>query len=250
MRKYLFCIVFAMFLGGCVAVPESVQLPESTPLLSYQDVVSSPQVSSSTSAPPTSENTTNKMARWGGVVANIENKADKTQLDIVYYPLRDYGRPVVGKESIGRFRVYVDGFLDPMVYQRGRSMTFTGEFAGLEEGLVGEHVYQYPTLMAKGYHLWKDIDRIEIETISVWPFYHYARPFGLRGRYGWHGWPHYSTRHVITRKHNHHRDYGNNNNNGSSGSSNNNAAGGNNTATPAAKETVRSIRNPVGKQEP
>lgn len=189
MQKHLFFTILLLILGGCVSVPESVQLPENTPLLSYEQVASQPDSSKES------------MARWGGVIANIENKKDKTLLDVVYYPLRDYGRPILKNESIGRFRVYVDGFLDPMVYQKGRSMTFSGEITGLEDGLVGEHVYQYPTIQAKGYHLWEDIDRIEIETISVWPSWRYG--WGYRG---WHGWPHYQ-RHVITRRHNYYRNH-------------------------------------------
>ena len=79
-------------------------------------------------------------------------------------------------------------------------MTFAGTIDGVEQGMVGEHTYQYPTLQAKGYYLWEDIDRIEIETISVWPHYRYGfgHPF-----YGWNHWPFYQ-RHVIKRKHSHH----------------------------------------------
>lgn len=231
MQKHVFFASLVLLLSGCVSVPESVQLPESTPLVSYQQVSIEPQSQKE------------KMARWGGVIANIENKADKTQLDIVYYPLRAYGRPVVGKESVGRFRVYVEGFLDPMVYQKGRSITFTGEFAGIEEGLVGEHVYKYPTLQAKGYHLWKDIDRIEIETISVWPMFRYGYPYGY---HGWRGWPHVQ-RHVITRRHNHHRNSGDSNN-----AVNHKSAGNNSGASTETRSenTVRPTPNQKGKEVP
>lgn len=203
------CLLFlttALLLGGCVAVPDSVQVPENTPLVAYQQVVAAPDAQK------------DKMARWGGVIANIENKSNQTQLDVVYYPLRAYGRPIIGKESIGRFRVYVDGFLDPMVYQKGRTMTFSGNIQGIEEGLVGEHQYQYPTLQAKGYYLWEDIDRIEIETISVWPHHRYGfgHPF-----YGWSHWPFYQ-RHVIKRKRHHYHDHnsGSDSRGGNSGPSN------------------------------
>jgi outer membrane lipoprotein len=226
MQKHLFLPFVLLLLGGCVSVPESVQLPDSTPLLSYEQVSSEAQEQ------------VDKMARWGGVIANIENKSDKTQLDVVYYPLRAYGRPVVGENSIGRFRVYVDGFLDPMVYQKGRSMTFAGEFTGIEEGLVGEHMYQYPTLQAKGYHLWKDIDRIEIETISVWPL-HRFHPYGYRGYYGWQAWHPWSQRHVITRRRTGHRNY--------ESPSDNRNTGGNNSqgSRPSVieREANRSVRD-------
>lgn len=186
-KIHLLPLIGILMLAGCASVPESVQLPEDTPLVPYQQAAAEPEIQKG------------KMARWGGVIANIENKQDKTQLDLVFYPLRGYGRPIVGKESIGRFRVYVKGFLDPMVYKKGKSVTFAGKIKGIEEGLVGEHVYQYPTLEASGYYLWEDIDRIEIETISVWPHFRYGYPYGYRGIYGWNHWP-FHHRHVVIRK--------------------------------------------------
>lgn len=209
MKKYLSLLLFAVLMGGCVSVPESVQLPESTPLLPYEQI----NYESDTSQ--------GKMARWGGVIANVENKSDKTVLDVIYHPLRNYGRPVLTKESLGRFRVYVDGFLDPMVYSQGRSITFAGEFSGVEEGLIGEHNYQYPTLQASGHHLWDEIDRVRIDTISVWPmhpFNRFGHPFGLRGGfYGWNGWGAWGgwggwgwpqmTTHVVTRRVNPYRNF-------------------------------------------
>ena len=196
MKRLVSLLFSALILGGCVSVPESVQLPEDTNLLPYESLVVGPMLEESANAKK------NQMARWGGVVANVENQQDRTMLDIVYYPLRAYGRPILRKESIGRFRVYVNGFLDPMVYQKGRSMTFAGTLTGTETGLVGEHNYVYPTLEASGYFLWEDIDRIEIETISVWPGY--GHPWGVRGFYGWRLWP-YHQRHIVTRKHQHYQ---------------------------------------------
>lgn len=179
--------------GACSTVPDSVKLPEEVSPVSYQEVASDPDKSKS------------RMARWGGVVANIENKKDGTLLEVVHFPLRSYGRPVAYDESIGRFRVYVNGFLDPMVYQKGRMMTFAGEVIGAEEGMVGEHMYVYPTLQASGYHLWEDYDRIEVETISVWPSFHYRRGFyGRRGWFGWDIWP-YHQRVIVRRRHDHHQ---------------------------------------------
>ena len=233
MRKHLLFPVIFLMLGGCVSVPESVQLPESTPLLSYKEVS------------PEAPGQKDKMARWGGVIANIENQKDKTLLDLVYYPLRGYGRPIVQKESMGRFRVYVEGFLDPMVYQVGRSMTFAGEYTGIEEGLVGEHVYKYPTLQASGYHLWEDIDRIEIETISVWPVHRWGYPFGYRG---WYGWPHFQ-RHVVTRRYNHHRNY-HNNQTGNNNNANTRSNSGSSAASGGGSGNTRSRTNDSTRELP
>ncbi|MCY7296819.1 Slp family lipoprotein [Alteromonas sp. a30] len=182
-----------LLLSGCASFPESVQLPPDTPTVSYEQVASEP------------ERAKDQLAQWGGVVAQIQNLKDATMVEMVFYPLRSYGRPLLGKESIGRFRVYVDGFLDPMVYQKGRSMTFSGVVQGVEEGMVGEHQYIFPTLKAKGYYLWEDIDRIDVTSVSVWPYPYYGGWYGRRYWDGWYGTPFYTQQHTIRIKHDHYR---------------------------------------------
>ena len=167
MVSRLLSLFIVSFLAGCAAIPESIQVPDNTPLVVYQQVAANP------------ESTKNATVRWGGVIAEVENLPEQTKLEIVHYPLRSYGRPLVDDESVGRFRVYVDGFLDPMVYEQGRAITFTGTAAGIEEGAVGEHNYVFPTLKASGYHLWKDIQRVEVTT-HIWPYHHW---------YGYYGYP-------------------------------------------------------------
>jgi outer membrane lipoprotein len=165
-------LLVILWLTGCSNIPEQIQLAEDTNLLSYQDAASK------------SELVSGQTARWGGVIAKIENKPEMTVIEMVYYPLKSYGRPVSRDESIGRFRVYVNGFMDPMVYNVVLSVTFTGEFSGLEEGLVGEHKYVFPTIQSSGYHLWQQIQRVDISGIHMWPYdyWHrgYPRPYHRR----------------------------------------------------------------------
>lgn len=169
MTKHISLILIVLFLASCSTIPERIALPEGTNLVSYED------------ASAKSEQVKGQLTRWGGVIAKIENKAEQTTFEIVYYPLKSYGRPMIGDESMGRFRVYVNGFMDPMVYQVGRAMTFSGEFSGLEEGLVGEHKYVFPTLQANGYYLWQQIQQVDVTSIHVWPYDYwggwYPRPY-------------------------------------------------------------------------
>lgn len=150
---------------GCAVVPESIEVVDESALVGYQQVASAPDLNSQ------------KVARWGGVITKVENLPDATVMEILHFPLRGYGRPVTATDSEGRFRVYIDGFLDPMVYEKGRSVTFTGKVLGVEDGLVGEHSYAFPTIKAEGYYLWRDTERIDITS-----FNHY--PYG-----GYHHWP-------------------------------------------------------------
>lgn len=161
----LIAFIAVIILSGCATVPEPIQVANEKVLISYRQANENPTANAG------------KPARWGGVIAKVENLPDATMLEVLHYPLRGYGRPVSGDESMGRFRVYVDGFLDPMVFESGRAVTFSGDLIGVEEGAVGEHRYVFPTLQSKGYHLWKEIERVEISSIHMWPYYD---PWGWR----------------------------------------------------------------------
>jgi outer membrane lipoprotein len=173
-------LLTTIMLAGCSTFPEKLQVEDTSQLVSYQDAASK------------AEQVKGQTIRWGGAIAKVVNKAESTVLELVYYPLTGYGKPISGDESMGRFRIHVNGFMDPMVYRVGRLMSFTAQLTDLEEGLVGEHKYIYPTANVKAYHLWKNIQRIDINRVHVWPssywYGHYPRPyhrgFIIRGSVG------------------------------------------------------------------
>ena len=95
-------LLVAMFLVGCSTFPDKLQVDDSNQLVTYEDAASK------------AEQVKGKMLRWGGAIAKVENKPDFTVFEMVYYPLNSYGRPVSSEESMGRFRIHVNGFMDPM----------------------------------------------------------------------------------------------------------------------------------------
>jgi outer membrane lipoprotein len=151
-------LLLTLWLVGCSTFPDKIKVEDRTKLVSYQDAASK------------AEQVKGQLLRWGGAIAKIENKEKSTLLELVYYPLTSYGRPITGDESMGRFRISVDGFMDPMVYQVGRLMTFTAQLEGLEDGLVGEAKYVFPKAHAKAYHLWRNIQRVNINSVHIWPY--------------------------------------------------------------------------------
>jgi outer membrane lipoprotein len=174
----------AFFLAGCQSFPDKLQLDDTNQLVTYEDASSK------------AEQVKGKMVRWGGVIAKVENKADSTVFEMVYYPLNGYGRPISGEESIGRFRIRVNGFMDPMVYQVGRLMTFTAQLNGLETGLVGEHEYVFPTADVSAYYLWKNVQRVSVSGVHIWP---HQFGYGYGGLYqNWY-YPRHYRRNVIIR---------------------------------------------------
>jgi outer membrane lipoprotein len=182
-RIYIFLV--ALFLVGCSTFPDKLQLDDNAQLTTYEDAASK------------SEQVKGKMLRWGGTIAKVENKPDATIFEMVYYPLNGYGKPISGDDSMGRFRIRVNGFVDPMVYKVGRLMTFTAQLDGLETGLVGEHEYVFPVATVEAYYLWKDVQRININGAYAFPhqywnsgfnnwYYprHYRRNVFIRGSTG------------------------------------------------------------------
>lgn len=185
MNNRIYILLVALLLVGCSTFPDKLQLDNNTPLISYEDAASK------------AEQVKGKMLRWGGTIAKVENKPDSTVFEMVYYPLNGYGKPVSGDESMGRFRMSVDGFMDPMVYKVGRLMTFTAQLNGLETGLVGEHEYVFPTAIVNDYYLWKNVNRTNTRGLHIFPhqywnsgfnnwYYprHYRRNVFIRGATG------------------------------------------------------------------
>ena len=169
MNIRIYALLGTILLAGCSTFPEKLQLEDTTQLVIYEDAASK------------ADQVKGKMLRWGGAIAKVENKQDSTVFEMVYYPLNGYGRPISGEESMGRYRIHVNGFMDPMVYQVGRLMTFTAELNGLEKGLVGEHEYVFPTANVSAYYLWKNVQRIDVSSVHVWPYQywygHYPRSY-------------------------------------------------------------------------
>jgi outer membrane lipoprotein len=171
-------------------VPENIQIADETQLVSYEQVVS------------TGVEMVSKPARWGGLIADVENKKDGTFIEIVHFPLNHYGKPSVANESTGRFKVKMEGFLDPVVFESGRAITFTGQVSEPIEGAVGEQTYIYPALDGDSYHLWRkervyDVTNVNYNMNGVWgpgwgpgwngPFLR-GRPFGWGAWGPWGGW--------------------------------------------------------------
>jgi outer membrane lipoprotein len=152
-------LVSAIFMSGCSTVPEALKTPENTVLTNFAAV---------------RENTNSEqgnLARWGGVIAKVTNNADNSMLEVVHFPLKSSTRPKQGNKTQGRFRVYISGLLDPMIYKEGRSITALGKIDFSEEGKIGEHEYTYPVLKASFIHLWKDIQQIDVQ-ITDNPFWY------------------------------------------------------------------------------
>lgn len=171
--------MLVLFLAGCVSVPKEVRLPEGTTSVTYTDAVKhTAQVQG-------------QPVLWGGMLADIKHTKDKTILEIAAYPLHQSGRPdIKNTKTLGRFRVVVDQFLDPVEYAQRRLVTIRGTLNGVQEGKIDDYVYRFPVVNGTGVHLWdKEPIRARVQMSDPWlwgggywggywgqPFYPVARP--------------------------------------------------------------------------
>lgn len=161
----IFSLVAVMLLGGCTVIPDNIQVPEGTDLVSYNRAVTG------------GDGVKGKTARWGGVIAGVENKPDKTYVEVVHFPLNHYGRPNTNSETIGRFKVVLDGFVEPIIFEEGRSITFTGQIATPVAGMVDEQPYMYPALDGNDYHMWRNRVEYTVQPMFIDPWIGWYSPF-------------------------------------------------------------------------
>lgn len=142
MQRIIVILLFC-FLGlGCKHLPEELSVAEKIELLPFDEVGDMDLVP------------TNYQALWGGVIAKTVNYTDRTQIEVVYFPLNHRGVPDEAKDSLGRFKVYIGDFVDPYVYRPGRLVTVLGTLGVREKGYVGNYFYDYTVLHALKLHLW------------------------------------------------------------------------------------------------
>lgn len=153
--RYIMLSVALVVLAGCaLRYPEPIRT-EATDLVEFS------------AAQRDTETYQGQTARWGGVIASIENSEQRTRLEVVNFHLNNFGRPQPGDQSAGRFVVYLDYFVDPEIYQSGRMITALGEFSGVEEGQIGDFNYYYPVLQASGVELWRE----QSQSQPMMPYY-------------------------------------------------------------------------------
>jgi outer membrane lipoprotein len=158
-------------LVACSTVPEAIRsAPAEAPSLN------------TLSAQP--EQYQGQTLRLGGVIAQLYNRAEDTQIEVVARRLSRSGEPRQEDASEGRFIAIVPGFLDPAIYAQGRRITISGEFIGVAERPLGELSYRYPQLQAAAYYLWPEL-REQSDPRYQHPWYPYGYPYGYPYRPGY-----------------------------------------------------------------
>lgn len=94
--------------------------------------------------------------RWGGRILTTVNAEQSSRLTIVAFPLSDEGKPLVDKQSSGRFIATIDHFLEPLEYKVDSLITITGPVTQTEIQDIGEYPYIYPVIDITHAYLWPE----------------------------------------------------------------------------------------------
>ncbi|MGE5241866.1 MAG: Slp family lipoprotein [Bacteroidota bacterium] len=176
MRIGVLGIVASVLLGGCASV-----VPETIRTAAPGNV----QIAQVRAQPLQYRDAT---VRWGGNIVSTRNERDHTVLEIIARNLDNDGRPLEEDNSLGRFLVKAQGFLDPAVYKPEREVTVRGRVEGVVERAIGEFRYSYPVIRADEIYLWKP--RPPPTPPYSYPYPYYYDPFWHDPWYPW-GWPYY-----------------------------------------------------------
>ena len=106
-------LAFAVILSGCATGPSEQSIGQTDNATKVSAVREQPELHE------------NAEVTWGGSVIGIENREDETWVEIIDRPLHQSGLPDLRDNSTGRFIAVVPGFLDPLEYTKGRSITIT-----------------------------------------------------------------------------------------------------------------------------
>ncbi|PSW18744.1 starvation-inducible protein [Photobacterium sanctipauli] len=143
MFRTLFLGLVTAFMVGCASLPPSLQTTTDTPITDVAVIAADP------------EKQVGNEVLLGGVIAGINNEAARTRLEIVALPIGGDGKPKLSAKPQHRYVAYVDGFLEPLEYNKGKLITVVGRVSGQEQGSIGEYEYQFPVIKASGNQLWK-----------------------------------------------------------------------------------------------
>jgi len=134
------CSAFIWFaLAGCATAPFPTDAVNAT--LTPDEVTADPDSAKGT-------------VIWGGVIVSSVNLVDRTQFEVLAYPLDNYQRPETRKKSLGRFLLQSPDYIDTRNYSPGRELTAIGTLQGVTKGEINDANYDYPTVTVSDVYLW------------------------------------------------------------------------------------------------
>ena len=96
----------------------------------------------------------NQNVLWGGILISIAHLENRTQLEVLNYPLFDNQKPDPDQPPYGRFIVLIDDYLEPTDFSEGGLVTIAGKISGTQKAKVGSSEQVYVIVEGDQIHLW------------------------------------------------------------------------------------------------
>lgn len=129
----------------------------------------------------------------GGVIITTINTEEGSIIEAIQTPVDRYGSIIDTDKSSGRFMAIEKGYLDPLIYKKGREITIAGELIGSRKKKIGEIEYTYPFFEIKEVYLWKE-EKGYYYYPPAYPPYMYRYPYWWYDPW-WYG-PYYPPPHL------------------------------------------------------
>ncbi|MFM4702342.1 Slp family lipoprotein [Aeromonas bivalvium] len=155
LRHPLLLGLAALVLAGCSTTPKELAYEPEAALVAYQPALAGQE---------------GKPARWSGVIAAVHNEQDRSLVEVVYLPLKSNGVPMQTEQSPGRFLAVMEGFVDPTLYAKGRSLTVLGTLDKPVQSQIGDHQYRFSVIRVTGSKLWPPVKEVEVRYMD--PYFH------------------------------------------------------------------------------
>lgn len=139
MKRLVLPIAVLLALNGCAHIISKVNLNKADRSISAANLMKAPGKYKG------------KTVILGGDIIKVHNKKDGTYIEVLQKKLDSRGRPSQSDETLGRFLVFHNGYLDRAIFSRGRLLTVAGEVMGQKKLPLGEIEYSY--LLIKGLEL-------------------------------------------------------------------------------------------------
>lgn len=176
MKRYAVLILVLVALASCAHVLSKEYVMSATTGVSFRQILDNTDAFKG------------KSFILGGTIIDTKNTKEGSEIEVLQNPIDKYGYITDPDITEGRYFIVTPNHLDPIIYKKGRSITFAGKLVGSRKEAVGEMEFHYPVFEAEQIYLWKEYKAYPYPYPYYDPFYYpypyyYYSPFWYRAYY-------------------------------------------------------------------
>lgn len=163
MSRFAVIIIIAVVLMGCASVLSGDLMRQGARNIPLRQVRENPAAFKG------------RLFILGGVIVETRLTDKGSMVEFLAVPVDSYGGLKFRSNSEGRAMALYPkarGILDPVIYRKGREITFAGTLLDVQSGRIDEMEYLYPVFEIQELYLWE-----EMTEYYVYPYpWYYSRP--------------------------------------------------------------------------